>query len=570
MQNIFKKLVPISISLLALAQVAPVAAFDATSTSFQILGAEIEAGALRNTSTTYSLIGVLGETATSRITSTSFTAVTGSATDTRCTEPVLTGVPGSGNNVLTWTASTCRMSLAPVANQPVNTFSAYEVCEGAASNNYSSCTNVAAVLTSTRTATSSVAMFYRIRVLSTRAGGTTFVAARSNELGLTAGGGTSGGGGGGGGGGAVASVASLTVGAPNGGEKLTAGTTTNITWSSTGSGISTIRLKLSGDGGLTFATTIATNESNDGTYTWTIPALTGSQFRVQVEGLNSTGSVVVSDISNDNFSIGPAGAVPEPVSAPAPLPTVVTPPRLAAPSPVNAVNVTLRGLAPPTSTVTVLRDGANQGFVTATSAGVWSMTLPNLTPGGLYTFVFQVRDSDNRLSATTTRTLSLPTNAPAFELENLLAPPTVEASKSQVQPGEEVRFFGQAAPGTTLAAEFNDAVRTLAIAGNGLWEMLRGTQGLAANTYSMRARVSLGTETSSWSIPVAYTVAGAAVSAPTTKSADISGDRRVNLTDFSRLVAFWQKSAPPANVDLNGDGAVNLKDLSILLHKWTG
>jgi len=522
------------------------------------------------TSTSWSLIGTMGQQATGRETTGTLFGLNGAASSyPRCTSPVLTAVPASGQVALTWTASTCSGGW---------TFSSYQVCSGTAADTYAACTSAAAALTSTPTATPGVAMFYRIRVIATGAASSGSpagnVASRSNETPATAGGtsGSSGSSGGSSGGGTAGGgvVTNLNLTKPNGGEQLISGSTSNVTWTSTGSGISTIRLRLSGDGGLNFSTTIATNESNDGTYTWTAPALTGSQFRVMVEGLNAAGSIVVSDISDGNFSIGPSGAVPPPTPTPQQQPAPPPPPRITAPSVVNNVAVTLSGVAYPSANVTILRDGTNVGFVTADHAtGVWSMTMRNLTPGGLYTFVFQATDSSGNRSATTTRTVNLPTNAPAYEIENLLAPPTATASAGSVQPGEPVTFSGQAAPGTSLTAEIGNLTRVLAIAGNGMWEVIRSTVGLSGSL-SGRARVSLGTETSGWSTPVIVAISGSPVAAPVAKSADLSGDNRVNLTDFSRLVSFWNKPNPPAQDDLNGDGKINLRDLSILLSHWTG
>lgn len=570
MQKFFKLISIVSASLFILGQALPVAALDSASTSFQIIGGEIDAGGVRGTSTSWSLIGTMGTQATGRISDAApivFTVDGAASSYPRCTSPTLTGIPGAGQAVLTWTASTCQGGW---------TLTGYEVCSGASADTYSACANVGNVLTSTRTATPAVATFYRVRAVATGAASTGSpagnVGSRSNELQVTAGGGTgsSSGGGGGGGGAPPSAVASITVTAPNGGERLTSGQSTNITWSSSGSGISTIRLKLSGDGGLVFSTTIKTNESNDGTYAWTIPELTGSQFRVMVEGLNSAGAVVISDMSNDNFSIGPSGAVPAPTPSPTQQVTPPPPPRISAPSVVNMVTVILRGVAYPGATVTILRDGTNVGFVTADSVnGAWTMTMPGLTPGGLYTFVFQATDSASRRSATTTRTVNLPTNASVYEIENLLTPPTIVASATAVKPGESITFNGFAPPGTSLTAELGNLTRTLAIAANGLWETVRNTAGLSGS-FTARARVGFGAETSSWSTPISFSVSGTPVAPPTTKSADLSGDRRVGLTDFSRLVAQWNKPNPPANVDLNGDGKVNLRDLSILLSKWTG
>lgn len=66
---------------------------------------------------------------------------------------------------------------------------------------------------------------------------------------------------------------------------------------------------------------------------------------------------------------------------------------------------------------------------------------------------------------------------------------------------------------------------------------------------------------------------GASHPSPTpicTRITDFNGDCRVNMTDFSILMANW--GAHPRNpaTDINTDGSVGIIDLSILLYWWTG
>lgn len=566
MKHFIKTLVGAGAAMLVFSQILPVLAVSYSSDNYSIVDPAFGVGSeTTGSSTTWRLIGSIGESAIGYFTSStgaSFLGRSGSLTYPRCTSPTLSGTPANGQAQLSWTAATCSGGW---------TLTSYEVCSGSTTNTYSSCSDVGNILASNRTATPSVAVWYRIRVIATGAASNGSpagnVASRSNELQVTASGGAGGGGGGGGGG----EITSLSVTAPNGGEKIVAATSKTITWTSSGTaGISTIRLKLSTDGGFTFPTILASGESNDGTYVWTVPALSGAQYRVMIEGLNTQGTVIISDMSNDNFSIGPVGAIPEPIVTTTPPPATPTSARVS-PSPVSNVSVRMSGGAFPNATVTILRDGTQVGTTTSDNTGVWLFTMSNLTPGALYTFAFNAVDSTGQRSVTTTRTVTLPTNNPLFELVNLLVAPTIVASKTSVQPGEQVKFSGTAVPGTSLNLEFNDLTKTLAVGANGLWEMFRGTQGLSG-AFSARGQLSFGLETSSWSAPIAFTVGGAAVSPTLFRAADISGDGRVNLTDFSRLVAHWSKSVPPAptNVDLYIDNQVSLKDLSVLLNKWTG
>lgn len=114
---------------------------------------------------------------------------------------------------------------------------------------------------------------------------------------------TAGGGGGGGGGGGAAPLTTITVGAPNGGESWAGGSSHNITWSSTGSTISKIKLFYSTDRGVNFPNTIAVDEMNDGSYSWTVPNISSGTVKVKVGGYDASGNLVVADVSDSDFTI---------------------------------------------------------------------------------------------------------------------------------------------------------------------------------------------------------------------------------------------------------------------------
>ncbi len=90
-------------------------------------------------------------------------------------------------------------------------------------------------------------------------------------------------------------VDAVTVTAPNGGETLTVGASTNITWTSTGS-FTTVNIDYSTNGGTSW-TNIATGTANDGVQAWTVPNAPTTQGRVRVSGGTAT------DMSNANFTI---------------------------------------------------------------------------------------------------------------------------------------------------------------------------------------------------------------------------------------------------------------------------
>jgi hypothetical protein len=110
----------------------------------------------------------------------------------------------------------------------------------------------------------------------------------------------------------------LALTAPNGGESLNAGATTNITWNCTQSGKiplldNPISLYYSTDGGMTY-TAIASSLPNSGTYTWEVPLVSTTTARVKIVAYNSIYGYA-QDVSDANFSIvssGPTVSVTSP------------------------------------------------------------------------------------------------------------------------------------------------------------------------------------------------------------------------------------------------------------------
>jgi hypothetical protein len=108
-----------------------------------------------------------------------------------------------------------------------------------------------------------------------------------------------------------APIFSVTVTAPNGGEILCPGSSTNITWVS--SNITNVAIDLR-QSGVTVATITASTSASLGSYTWNIPGnlTAGNNYSIRVRDL-SNGSVF--DDSNSNFTIGSAPAITgQPVS----------------------------------------------------------------------------------------------------------------------------------------------------------------------------------------------------------------------------------------------------------------
>ncbi|WKZ29512.1 MAG: hypothetical protein QY323_02175 [Patescibacteria group bacterium] len=133
----------------------------------------------------------------------------------------------------------------------------------------------------------------------------------------------------------------IMVGQPNGGETIQGGSSYNVFWTSQGTQISSIRLSYSLDGGSTYAIITSSGNSSSGYYAWAVPDTSSTNAFLKAEGLGAGGSVLVSDTSNDPFTIVgtplPPETPPEPPSEVSEEPTppveepIETPPEAEAP-----------------------------------------------------------------------------------------------------------------------------------------------------------------------------------------------------------------------------------------------
>ncbi|MBS1961452.1 MAG: hypothetical protein JST04_04495 [Bdellovibrionales bacterium] len=97
----------------------------------------------------------------------------------------------------------------------------------------------------------------------------------------------------------------VAVVSPNGGESWAANVPKSITWTATdtgGTGVAnTILIELSTNGGSSYST-VSSGETNDGSYTWSVPPTVSATARIRVTAIDAAGNST-SDASNANFSI---------------------------------------------------------------------------------------------------------------------------------------------------------------------------------------------------------------------------------------------------------------------------
>ena len=95
----------------------------------------------------------------------------------------------------------------------------------------------------------------------------------------------------------IVSEPEITVVSPNGSELIQAGSTQNVTWTSTN--IANVRIEFSSNGGASWSTIISSTES-DGAYQWLVPNLNSLLCRIRISDASDGAPF---DISDNNFSI---------------------------------------------------------------------------------------------------------------------------------------------------------------------------------------------------------------------------------------------------------------------------
>jgi hypothetical protein len=99
----------------------------------------------------------------------------------------------------------------------------------------------------------------------------------------------------------------LTISTPSAsGITVTVGQSYDITWSSGGEITNSLSLFYSTDSGSTYPNTIAAGETNDGTYSWTVPDDASATVKVKIQ---DTFSQAITDTSTTNFDLGTASNI---------------------------------------------------------------------------------------------------------------------------------------------------------------------------------------------------------------------------------------------------------------------
>lgn len=219
---------------------------------------------------------------------------------------------------------------------------------------------------------------------------------------------------------------------------------------------------------------------------------------------------------------------------------------------------TFSGVAASSSIVTIKDDGVATGTTTTNPGGAFSKTV--ISTPGLHDFALYFTDTSGR---TTPETLFDDVNLPFHvdtPINDVHLPPTIELSRNTIYYSEGINIFGQAAPGSTIHIILNGTEVFSAVLGSSDYNFLLNSGYVIGNNtiYSYLSRTGLANSINSFTQNL---------NVSNCRRSDLNCDGRVNLTDFSILMYWWETAGPTG--DTNLDGRVSLIDFSIMLFDWT-
>lgn len=230
--------------------------------------------------------------------------------------------------------------------------------------------------------------------------------------------------------------------------------------------------------------------------------------------------------------------------------------------------VVLRGKAYPNADVNILLDGKTIGIAHADTNADFLFNTTSVAPG-TETFSFWAKDSGGATSITTSVVFEVVQSA-VTSVNNIFLPPTLSVSAQKIAPGGLLNIFGQSVPTakviTTLDTDTSNALAADADK-DGKWSLQLNTGSVTSGFHSAKASFTLPpTSKSGFGKSVSFFVGN---QLPTgSASADLNGDGKINLVDFSIFLISW--NTHDVFSDFNQDGTVNLADFSIMLFNWTG
>ncbi len=249
---------------------------------------------------------------------------------------------------------------------------------------------------------------------------------------------------------------------------------------------------------------------------------------------------------------------------------------------VGDTTITLSGKTSPSATVTISEDNAIVGTTTADSLGNYTKTLDSQT-AGLHEFA--IYSTDNNSTATSVTTVSL--SATAFEntsVSNIILPPTIYITATQVDQGDPITLSGYGVPNSTVQVYISTITGFLTTSSdsNGFWTYTIDTTDFEGGEHTVYAKVvTISSNTS-----LASTQATISINEPDSDSDrdddddnyrdDSSNDNQTITTNITNFIKQGLNTSDTNNLlltalayfDIDNSGKIEMSELELAIRRW--
>lgn len=242
----------------------------------------------------------------------------------------------------------------------------------------------------------------------------------------------------------------------------------------------------------------------------------------------------------------------------------------------DPAHITFSGYTAPGAFLTFLSNGSVVGTGSANSSGEFIHTV--LVYPGLRTLGIWSKDRLGLNTSVSEIRMSVSSDS-LIHIQNIVLSPTITSDLHFVLPGNSIRLYGYAYPGSEINIFNSDSSSLVgeAIASEaGSWQYILDTTDLGSGLYTFKSTAHIPNSGLSSALSEEIQMAiGVEVEPTGGRQGDLNLDNRVDIVDVSILLAHWEDVYnrivnPNPLVDMNSDGRVDIIDFSILMRWWTG
>jgi hypothetical protein len=227
--------------------------------------------------------------------------------------------------------------------------------------------------------------------------------------------------------------------------------------------------------------------------------------------------------------------------------------------------VRFSGRAFPEARISITAFGAQTipvGQSTASSDGSFDISFSGVLPGAV-SYGLVVTDKEGTGSQTKVYNLEVP-ESDSVSVTDILIPPTIGFLRGAVARGDNLVITGYGVPQSSIRLFVGDIQSSESARTDdaGRYRIVLNTVNMALGSHEFRVR-----ETTPQGVESDFSVRrSAVVSQLFTPSADLNGDDKVDISDWSIFLAeYGSPGGAGGSLDLNGDGKVDITDFSIFI-----